>query len=93
MSGDNLFERRSTQLTAIMKRRLDFGRKFFGVGERPPWTHKLNRTEQRQYFWSQPDEKKMEMWGQMDADERDVILGNDKPTGEEKARQGVGDIP
>lgn len=87
MADDNVFERRTAKLSEIMKRRLDFGRKFFGVGERPPWTHKLNRTERREYFWSQPDDKKTQLWQQMDADERDVILGNDKPTGAEKAQE------
>lgn len=78
---DNVSERRASRLAGIMSRRLEFGRKFLGAGERPPWTHKLNRTEQRDYFWTLPDEQKLQLWQQMvgegaeGARKRATILG------------------
>lgn len=89
-SGDNIFERRVGALAVIAKRRMEFAQDFFGVGERPPFTKKLNRTEQREYFWSLPMEKQVDMWAKLDANERDVVLGTQKATGEQKARELMG---
>ncbi len=74
---NNAFERQANVIAGIMSRRAKFFDEFLGVGQQPPFTKKLNRTEQRDYFRSQPPQKQVELWQQMDANEQDIMLGNE----------------
>ncbi|GEM_PF-6969154 len=69
----NVFERRRDLLALQIGKRRDALYNASGVGERPYGTRQLNGQERIQYFASQPEARKYELWGQMDESERDEI--------------------
>ena len=74
MPEDTLFNRRRSQAGEALKRAKEAANNAFGVGKSTPYGHvKLTGAQKIQYFQSQPDAKKLELWQQMDDSERDEI--------------------
>lgn len=73
MASDNRFERLRDRAEARFKGLAEATDKAFGVGQRPYGTVHLTPQQKIEYFKAQPDEKKLEIWQQMDEDERQEI--------------------
>lgn len=74
MTEDTLFERRRHIAVQRIGQAQEAAKAAFGTGKSAPYGQvKLKPQERLDYFNAQPDQKKLELWGQMDEAERQEI--------------------